>query len=259
MFRSLPGVWLTWLIWLACLAATLSPATAATAATTVTCVTEENRPVNFMENGKVTGFSTEVVEAVLKEIGVPANIQIMPWARAYATALHAENVLIFSIMRTAEREHLFKWVGVVSPPDSSYLFAMRERKLRLADLDDARNYKIGTINGDAREQYLESKGFVKGRHLHGNAVPRITYEKLKLGRIDLWAMSEIVAVDLVRREGGDPAQVLVRALQLTELGSGGSYMAFGPKTDDQLVERFRKGLEAVKANGTFAALQKKWF
>ena len=256
MFRSLPGALLVWLV---CLAATLSSATAATAATTVTCVTEENRPVNFMENGRVTGFSTEVVEAVLKEIGVPANIQIMPWARAYATALHAENVLIFSIMRTAEREHLFKWVGVVSPPDSSYLFAMRERKLRLADLDDARNYKIGTINGDAREQYLESKGFVKGRHLHGNAVPRITYEKLKLGRIDLWAMSEIVAVDLVRREGGDPAQVLVRALQLTELGSGGSYMAFGPKTDDQLVERFRKGLEAVKANGTFAALQKKWF
>jgi polar amino acid transport system substrate-binding protein len=234
-------------------------ATAAGAAITVTCVTEENRPVNFMENGRVTGFSTEVVEAVLKEIDVQASIQIMPWARAYATALHSENVLIFSIMRTAEREHLFKWVGVVSPPDSSYLFALRERKLKLGSLGDARNFKIGTINSDAREQYLESKGFVKGRHLHGNALPRTTYEKLKLGRVDLWAMSEMVAADIVRRDGGDPSQVLVRALQLTELGSGGSYMAFGPKTDDLLVERFRRGLEAVKANGTFAALQKKWF
>ncbi|WP_056389820.1 ABC transporter substrate-binding protein [Massilia sp. Root418] len=247
MLRLLLGVVL------ACLAATTS------AATTVTCVTEENRPVNFWDNGKVTGFSTEVVEAVLKEIDVQATFQIMPWARAYATTLHTENVLIFSIMRTAEREHLFKWVGVVSPPDSSYLFALRHRKLKLGDLDDARHYKIGTINGDAREQYLESKGFVKGLQLHGNAVPKTTYEKLKLGRIDLWAMSEMVALDIVRREGADPAQVLVRALQLTELGSGGSYMAFGPKTDDHLVERFRKGLEAVKANGTFAALQKKWF
>lgn len=241
------------------LVATICWATTGNAAITVTCVTEENRPVNFWDNGKVTGFSTEVVEAVLKEIDVPANIQIMPWARAYATALHAENVLIFSIMRTAEREHLFKWVGVVSPPDSSYLFALRERKLRLDSLGDARNYKIGTINGDAREQYLESKGFVKGRHLHGNALPKTTYEKLKLGRIDLWAMSELVAADLVRREGGDPSQTLVRALHLTELGNGGSYMAFGPKTDDHLVERFRKGLETIKANGTFAALQKKWF
>ncbi|CAN7331857.1 transporter substrate-binding domain-containing protein [Pseudoduganella sp. LjRoot289] len=231
----------------------------ANATTTVLCVTEENRPVNFWANGKVTGFSTEVVEAVLKEIEVPANFQIMPWARAYATALHTENVLIFSIMRTSEREHLFKWVGVVSPPDSSYLFALRARKLKLDKLDDARNYKIGTINGDAREQYLESKGFVKGRHLHGNALPTTTYEKLKLGRIDLWAMSDIIVTDIVRRDGGDPSQVLVRALQLTELGSGGSYMAFGPKTDDHLVERFRKGLEVIKAKGTFAALQKKWF
>jgi polar amino acid transport system substrate-binding protein len=243
------------LLWvgLICLATTVN------AATMVTCVTEENRPVNFLENGKVTGFSTEVVEAVLKEIEVQGDIQIMPWARAYATALHKENVLIFTIMRTPEREHLFKWVGVVSPPDSSYLYALRERKLKLDHLEDALRYNIATINGDAREQYLESKGFVKGRQLHGNAQPKTNYEKLKLGRVDLWAMSDMVAMDIVRREGSDPSRVLVRALQLTELGSGGSYMAFGPKTDDVLVERFRKGLEAVKANGTFAALQKKWF
>lgn len=229
------------------------------AAAMVTCVTEENRPVNFWENGKVTGFSTEVVEAVLKEIAVQADFQIMPWARAYATALHKENVLIFSIMRMPEREHLFKWVGVVSPPDGSYLYALRGRNLKLDKLDDALRYNIATINGDAREQYLESKGFVKGRQLHGNAQPKTNYDKLKLGRVDLWAMSEIVATDIVRRDGGDPSQMLVRALQLTELGSGGSYMAFGPKTDDLLVERFRKGLEAIKANGTFTALQKKWF
>ncbi|MGW8392628.1 substrate-binding periplasmic protein [Pseudoduganella sp. HUAS MS19] len=229
------------------------------AVTSLTCVTEENRPVNFLENGKVTGFSTEVIQAVLKEVDMQCDFHVMPWARAYSTALHAENVLIFSMLRTPEREQLFKWVGVVSPPDSSYLFALRERKLRIHSLSDAQHYRIGTINGDAREQYLESKGFVKGLQLHGNAQPKTTYEKLKLGRVDLWAMSEIVALDLVRREGGDPEHVLVRALHLPELGSGGSYMAFGAKTDDHLVERFRKGLETVKDHGIFAALYRKWF
>lgn len=248
MFRLL--LWMSLICWASAVNATT---------TTITCVTEENRPVNFLENGKVTGFSTEVVEAVLKEIDVSADFQVMPWARAYATALHGENVLIFSIMRTTEREHLFKWVGVISPPDGSYLFALRERNLKLDNLADALRYNIATINGDAREQYLESKGFVKGRQLHGNAQPKTNYEKLKLGRVDLWAMSDIVATDIVRRDGSDPSKILVRALQLSELGSSGSYMAFGPKTDDLLVERFRKGLEVIKANGTFAALQKKWF
>lgn len=234
-------------------------AASAHAATSITCVTEENRPVNFLENGKVTGFSTEVIEAVLKEIDVQCDFQLMPWARAYTTAMHSENVLIFSILRTPEREQLFKWVGVVSPPDSSYLFALRERNLKISSLSDALKYKIGTINGDAREQFLESKGFVKGLQLHSNALPKTTYEKLKLGRVDLWAMSEIVALDLVRREGGDPEHVLVRALHLNEMGNGGSYMAFGPKSDEQLVERFRRGLETVKARGIFTTLYKKWF
>jgi len=232
---------------------------AAGAAPTVTCVTEENRPVNFLENGKVTGFSTEVVQAILKEIEVEASFHIMPWARAYATALHGENVLIYSIIRTPEREHLFKWIGVVTPPDSSYLFALRGREPKIGSLRDALNYKIGTVNGDVRETYLESKGFVKGLQLHGNALPATTYEKLKLGRVDLWAMSDMVAAEIVRRDGGDPARALVRVLQLSELGSSGSYLAFGPNTDEALVQRFRRGLEAVKANGTFAALQKKWF
>lgn len=228
-------------------------------ATTITCVTEENRPFSFLDKGKVTGFSTEVVAAVLKQTGVQGEFRVMPWARAYATAQRTENVLIFSMIRMPPREHLFKWVGVVSPPDGSYLFALRGRDIKLSNLAEARRYQIGTINGGAREQYLESRGFVKGQQLQDNAQPTILYEKLKRGRIDLWAMSERVAIDTVRQNGDDPDKVLVRALPLTDLRSDGSYMAFGPKTDDHLVDRLRKGLETVKANGTYAALLKKWF
>ena len=35
-------------------------------------------------------------------------------------------------------------------------------------------------------------------------------------------------------------------------------MAFGAKTSDAFVERFRKGLEAIKKNGSFEALKRKW-
>ncbi|MCP4160824.1 MAG: hypothetical protein GY760_12190 [Deltaproteobacteria bacterium] len=36
-------------------------------------VTEEFPPFNYTENGKITGCSTEVVEAVLKEAGIKGN------------------------------------------------------------------------------------------------------------------------------------------------------------------------------------------
>ena len=48
------------------------------ASDTIKILTEEFPPYNFTEQGKLTGFSTEVVEAVLKEIKVPGNFQSLP-------------------------------------------------------------------------------------------------------------------------------------------------------------------------------------
>jgi polar amino acid transport system substrate-binding protein len=67
------------------------------------------------------------------------------------------------------------------------------------------------------------------------------------------------AIYLVRQAGDDPARILQRALALPDLGSeGGLDMAFSLKTPDALVERFRKGLDAIRRNGTYESLQRKW-
>jgi polar amino acid transport system substrate-binding protein len=223
----------------------------------VKILTEEFPPYNFSDRGKLTGFSTEVVEALLKEIKISGNFQSLPWARAYETARDTENVLIYSIGRTKEREKLFKWVGVVAPT-SYYLFSLSGRKVKLDHLDDAKKYQIGTVNEDVGEQFLVSKGFVKGQNLQSSVKYEFNYEKLKAGRVDLWIMPELVAYFLARQAGDDPAKVLLPAYSIAELGSDGYYIAFGAKTSDAVVARFRKGLEAIKKNGTYDALKKKW-
>lgn len=224
---------------------------------TVKILTEEFPPYNFSDHGKLTGFSTEVVEAVLKEIKAAGHFQSLPWARAYETARDTENVLIYSIGRTKEREKLFKWVGVVAPT-SYYLFSLSGKNVKLDHLDEAKKYQIGTVNEDVGEQFLVSKGFVKGQNLQSSVKYEFNYEKLKAGRVDLWIMPELVAYYLARQAGDDPAKVLLPAYSITELGSDGYYIAFGAKTSDAVVGRFRKGLEAIKKNGTYDALKKKW-
>lgn len=229
----------------------------AAGAETVRIVTEEFPPYNLTQNGKVTGLSTEVVEAVLKEINLEGNFQSMPWARAYDIAQSTENVLIYSITRTPNREKLFKWVGVIAPGDW-YLFSLHGKNLKLNQLDDARTRQIATVNQDAGEQFLVSKGFVIGQNLQSSVKYEFNYEKLKLGRVDLWVSNGLVAAYLARQAGDDPAKVLVPAYHFSDLGSDGFYMAFGLKTPDAFVERFRKGLEAIKKNGSFDALKRKW-
>jgi len=222
-------------------------------------LTEELPPYNMTQNGQVTGLGTEVVQAVLKEAGMGGTaIQVLPWARAYDIALNDENVLIYSIARTPQREKLFKWVGVIAPTHW-YLFSLSERRLPVKTLEDARRYQIATVNEDAGEQYLVAKGFQIGLNLQSSNRYELNYEKLRGGRVDLWISNELNAMYLVRQAGDDPARSVLRAVALTDLGSeAGLDMAFSLRTPDAVVERFRKALETVKKNGTYESLQKKW-
>ncbi len=229
----------------------------AATADSIKILTEEFPPYNFTESGKITGFSTEVVEAVLKEIKVQGDFQSMPWARAYELVQNTGSTLIYSIGRSKERERLFKWVGVIAPADY-YLFSLQGKNLKFDQLDQAKKYQIGTVNEDVGEQFLVSKGFIKGKNLQSSVKYSFNYEKLKLGRVDLWVIGELTAYYLARQAGDDPAKVLVKAHRISGLGSDGYYMAFGINTPDALVERFRVGLETIKKNGTFDSLKRKW-
>jgi polar amino acid transport system substrate-binding protein len=224
---------------------------------TIKILTEEYPPFNYTDKGKITGLGTEVVQAVLKEINIEGQFQSLPWARAYETAQTSESVLIYSINRSKEREKLFKWIGPITPTDF-YLFSLKSRNLHLASLEDAKTLQTGTVNQDIGEQYLASQGFVLGHNLQSSARYELNYEKLKHSRVDLWVMNELGAYYMARQAGDDPTLVLNKALRIAELSGGGNYMAFGLKTPDALVERFRKGLETIKKNGIYDTLQKKW-
>lgn len=221
-------------------------------------VTEEFPPYNLTRaDGRISGFSTEVVEAVLAEVGERAAIQSMPWARAYDIALAAENVLIYSITRTAEREPLFKWIGVIAPSEWS-LYAVRGSDIVLSRLDDARRYQIATVNQDAVEQYLASRGFSVGRNLQSSNRHELNLAKLRSRRVDLWIANDLVARSLVRQAGEDPSSVLSRVLPVPELGGEGLYMAFSRRTPDATVERFRRGLDAIRHGRAYDELKARW-
>jgi len=232
----------------------------AAAEPSVRVLTEEYPPYNFTADGKLTGLSTEVVQAVIKEVQkeslVKASFTSMPWARAYEIAQLEENVAIYSMNRAKHREQLFKWVGVVAPSDY-YLYALKKRRLQLRKLDDAQNLQIGTVNQAIGEQYLVQRGFTLGRNLQSSAKYEQGYDKLKLGRIDLWIINELGAAQIARQAGDDAEDLLEKVLFLPEV-SAGNYLAFSLSTPDALVDRFRKALETIKKNGTYEAIQKKW-
>ncbi|MCZ4303871.1 transporter substrate-binding domain-containing protein [Zoogloeaceae bacterium G21618-S1] len=217
-------------------------------AQSIRVVTEDFPPFNYEKNGVVSGVSTAVVRAVLAEAGLEGTIQLMPWARAYELAQHTENVLIYSITRTPAREDRFKWVAQVAPSEW-FLYSFGGREVGLSTLEDAKRYRIATVYEDVGEQFLLEKGFDLKRNLQSSNRYVHNYEKLKLGRVDLWIASGVMADYLVRQVGDDPAVTLKAELRLEEIGDGGLYMAFSLGTADALVERCRQAFERLRRAG----------
>ncbi|UFH48216.1 substrate-binding periplasmic protein [Pseudomonas sp. KNUC1026] len=221
-------------------------------------VTEELPPYNMSRDGRVTGLSTEIVQAVMREAGASAQIEVLPWARAYDVALNVPNVLIYSIARTPEREPLFQWVGPIAPT-RWYLYSLADRPLALKSLADAHGHQIATVHEDVGEQYLISKGFKPGTELQATSKYEYNYRKLKVEHVELWISNELNAVYLVRQNGDDPDKVLVKSLALPELSRDeGLSLAFSRGTSAETVERFRAALGRLRADGTVQAILDKW-
>ncbi len=107
---------------------------------TIHVITEEYPPYNFTENGEITGVATEVVRAVLEEVGFDADIKSYPWPRAFKMIQENENTMLYSFSRAPDREEMFKWVGVVAPT-ANYLYALKTRTdITISELDDAKKY-----------------------------------------------------------------------------------------------------------------------
>ncbi len=129
-------------------------------AETITIATENLPPFQINENDSIKGVRTEVVRAIADETDMKYKIAIYPWARAYDMPLKKKNVLIYSLIRSPERESLFKWIGKIGEVKGR-LFKLKSRKdINLKNLDDAKNYKIGVVRDDYTHQFLKSKGFV---------------------------------------------------------------------------------------------------
>ena len=229
-------------------------------AQTLTVYTEEFPPFNFTENNKIVGVSTDVVEAVMKRVGIEYKLESLPWARAFKYAKDRPNALIYSISRRAKREKLFKWIGILVPTVQS-VFTLTERTdIAIEQLDDLKRYQIGTTIKDARETYLLNKGFQLEdfQRVGGDTAYLQNFKKLRMRRIDIWPRPDAVAYYIVRKAGYAPQKVLRKVFEFSEISQGGYYIAASKKTSDEIVEKIQNALKVFKETPKYRGILEKW-
>ncbi|PMQ11394.1 ABC transporter substrate-binding protein [Janthinobacterium sp. AD80] len=224
-------------------AALLMPALAAAA--DVRIVGEHLPPSSMMEGNVVVGRETRKVREIMARAGIRYTIELLPWKRAYAQALSAADTCIFSTSRTQEREAQFRWIGPLNEAQW-VLYGLAERHLALRTLADARGLVIGTVLGDARDDYLRQ---------HGMEVAPVTQEwlnpqKLLLGRIDLWAVGMAVGSKPFAGKAWEH-----KVVPLLEFNRVQTYLACNRQMPEAQAAAMQRAAAAMRRDGSMAREQ----
>ncbi|OLU35303.1 amino acid ABC transporter substrate-binding protein [Pseudomonas sp. PA15(2017)] len=198
---------------------------------------EQNK--NFARDANINGVSTTIVREMFKRAGIGYTMTLrFPWSRVYDDTLANANYGLFSTSMSEARRPLFKWVGPIAKVEG-VLVAADAKIANLANLDQARQYRIGSYKDGAVSQALERAGLQPTNALRDQE----NIAKLTGGKIDLWATT-----DPVWRYHANQAGVSgLRTVLIIDRSD--MYLALNLETPDEVVTRLQQALDQMKSEG----------
>ncbi|MGE9744544.1 substrate-binding periplasmic protein [Bdellovibrio bacteriovorus] len=217
-----------------------------------TILTEQWPPITYEENGVVKGVAVEIVQAMQKTMGDRQPIIVVPWPRGYRMVQKDSNVILFTVIRSKEREQLFTLLGPVGIGETA-LCGREDSHLNVRTLEDAR--KLLAISAN-RDSYFAS------------FLDNADFTNLILTK-DPWQEARLLANKRVDLIIGDP-DVIKAAMQ--KIGEGNIrikkylvidkfqyHIAFSPGTPRRTMDAWKSALIKIKKDGTYKQIYKKWF
>ena len=206
----------------------------------VQVVTENFYPYNYLdENAQIVGQSTELVKQVLNNADVDFSLALYPWTRAMSLASDKPNVLIYTILRTPEREPDFHWICPVAPKRLHKLFRLQQRPdVVVNSLQDIKNYSIAVTRDTFLHKFMLQLGLIEGQNLQVTADDKVNITLFLAGRVDLLAeFDDSLSRTLI---ADNPQQSLMTPVFSLPADAYPEYcMALSKATPLELVEKIR--------------------
>ncbi len=207
-------------------------------------LTETFPPFNYEENGEIRGASTKLVQALLKEADLEYEIEIGRWSSMFSQARDGRNTLLYSVGRTSERENLFYWIGPLFPMEIG-LYSSDAQRIRISHLEDARNYRIGVVRGDMRDQLFTSLG---GFQLTRYRNSRNLLRGLERGRVDVVPLAKMT-VPYVLEHLSLPSDAIELVFESRILHQADLYIVLGRESDPELAVRLQQAWKRLESRG----------
>jgi len=206
-------------------------------------LTEEWAPFNYEQKGTAAGISVDILEAVFRNIGVDrsrAHVRVVPLAEGFRAAQKGPGKVLFAIVRTPEREPLYKWAGPFTKA-SFVLYAPMRSNITITAAEDLHRYSIGAVTASIENDLLASRG-VDAARIVNRKTPEELLRMLEAGQIDLWATGDLAGRHQMLQTAKNPnAFEIVYTLSENDL-----YYVFSRDVPDTLIDAFQQALRAVR-------------
>ncbi|MGG2395675.1 substrate-binding periplasmic protein [Pseudomonas sp. SH1-B] len=214
-------------------------------------LTEEAPPMSFMRDGEPSGFSVEVVRALMARTGDGGQIELLPWTRALHLAQQQADIALFSTVRTPERENKFLWVGPIVVGTTSF-YSLKSRNLTFDTLQQAAaSGPLALPKQWYTFETLSARGFT---NLYGVPTPKQMMTMLRYGRVQLIATEDLTLAGELASVGLKPQDVTAHVPFMRSA----YYIAFSPQTSVVRVVRWQRALQQMHEDGSLAAILKRW-
>lgn len=214
-------------------------------------LTEEAPPMSFIRDGEPSGFSVEVVRALLARTGDSGKIEVLPWTRAFHLAQQAADTALFSTVRTPVREDRFHWVGPIVVGTTSFYW-LKSRHLVIDTLQQAAaSGPLALPKQWYTYETLSVQGF---SNLYGVSSSKQMVTMLKHGRVKLIATEDLTLAGELAAAELKPQDVTAHVPFMRSA----YYIAFSPQTSVVRVMRWQRALQQMHEDGSLAAILKRW-
>ncbi|MBT4287530.1 MAG: transporter substrate-binding domain-containing protein [Deltaproteobacteria bacterium] len=208
----------------------------------------------YNENKVLTGISIEIINKLKTEINSTVPIKIVPWSRGLKITKKKKNSALFSMLKTPDREKLFKWVGPLVE-FSVVFFKKKGSPIVLNSVEDAKKIKrIGVTKNVANHEMLMAMGF-KNLDVIQSGADEKNIKKLVKGRIDLWPTTYFGGLYNAKRLGYEGQIEPITCFSVFE---GHLYLVFNLETADDTVSKWQAALEGLRLNGTLEKIISKY-
>lgn len=214
-------------------------------------LTEPGPPTAFMQDGELRGFGVDVVRELITRTDSQAQIEMMPWTRAYTIAQREPDVALFAMVRTPDREKRFQWVGPILHGKVRF-YSLKSRNLQVDSIEDvADTGPLAVPKQWYSYEALKEQGL---QNLYGVPTPETMVTMFAHGRVSLILLEDILLRDMLAPAALEPADVKPQMVFM----ESSYYIAFSLDTDPAVVATWQHELAEMRRDGRFSAIFRQW-